>query len=91
MLLANKDKSWLIDDQHKKKVWRPGGNVEAVLLIHGRIAGTWRYDRRSKDLRIRLSPFTRLTRGATRAEERQAKAVAKFFGLELAALDWLDI
>ena len=41
MLLALKDKSWLIDNEHKKKVWRPGGNVEATLLIHGRIAGTW--------------------------------------------------
>ena len=91
MLLALKDKSWLIDNAHKKKVWRPGGNVEATLLIHGRIAGTWRYDRRSKGLRISLSPFAPLTRGATRAVERQAKAVAKFFGLELAALDWVDI
>ena len=91
MLLALKDKSWLIDNEHKKKVWRPGGNVEATLLIHGRIAGTWRYDRRSKGLRISLSPFAPLTRGATRAVERQAKAVAKFFGLELAVLDWVDI
>ena len=64
----------------------PGPLVPAPAL-----AGTWRYDRRPEGLRITLSPFAPLTRGATRAVERQAKAVAKFFGLELAALDWVDI
>ncbi len=59
-----------------------------MLLIGGRIAGTWRYDRLAKGLRIRLSPFTPLSRGTTRAVERQAKAVATFFGLQLAALEW---
>ncbi len=91
MLIALKDKSWLTDEEHRKKVWRPGANVEPTLLIHGRIAGTWRYDRRSKGLRISLSPFAPLTSSASRAVERQAKAVAKFFGLELAALDWGDV
>ena len=89
MLLATKDKSWLIAPELKRRVWRPAAWVEAVLLIHGRMAGTWRYDRRSKGLRIRMSPFASLTRRAAQAVE-QAKAVAKFFGLELTTLDWLD-
>ncbi len=38
MLLATKDKSWSIDEQHQKRVWRPGVQVEAVLLIRGRAA-----------------------------------------------------
>jgi len=91
MVLATKDKSWLIDEEHKRKVWRPAAHVEAVLLVHGRIAGTWRYERRSKGLRIRLSPFAPLTRGASQAVERQAKAVAGFLRLELTALEWLGI
>ena len=87
LLLAIKDKSWLIDPEQKKKVWRPAAHVAAVLLVGGRIAGTWRYDRRSKSLSIRVSPFDSLSRTEAGAVMEQAKGIAAFFGLELKALE----
>jgi len=83
LVLATKDKSWLVDDEHYKKVWRPSAHVEAVLLVRGRIAGTWRYERRTKSVRIRVVPFTKPGRAVARAAEVQAAAVARFIGLEL--------
>ncbi len=86
LLLATKDKSWLIDEEHYKKVWRPAAHVEAVLLVAGRIAGTWSYERKAAGLRVRLTAFARLPKTVIRAAERQATAIAQFQGTELADL-----
>ncbi len=83
LLLATKDKSWLIDEEHYKKVWLPSAQVAAVLLVRGRIAGTWRYDRKAKGLHVRVDPFTPLSRTIHRAAEKQAAGIASFIGLEL--------
>ncbi|MCH7702127.1 MAG: winged helix DNA-binding domain-containing protein [Planctomycetes bacterium] len=87
LLLATKDKWWLIDEAHYKKVWRPSAHVEAVLLVRGRIAGTWRYDRTSKLFRVQISPFATLTRAVTQAAHKQAAGIANFLGLQLADVE----
>ncbi len=81
--IGSKDKNWLIDPSHYKKVWRPGAHVEAVVLVGGRIAGTWRYDKKTKGLAIGIKPFEPFSRTVARAVEKQAKRVAKFLGLDL--------
>ena len=86
LLLATKDKNWLIERRHKKQVWRPGGHVNAVILVGGRIVGTWRYDKRAKGLVISVTPFEPLSRAVARAVETQARAVARFMGLDLLEL-----
>jgi hypothetical protein len=86
-VLSTKDKSWLIDDEHKKKVWWPAAHVAAVLLVRGRIAGTWRYDRKARGLDVRVSPFARLSRPVAGAVEKQAKAIAGFLDLPLREFD----
>ena len=90
LLLATKDKSWLIDEEHYKKVWRPGGHVEAVLLVRGRIGGTWRYDRKAKGLHVLLRPFSVLSPVVARAAERQAAAIGDFLSLPLAGFEVAD-
>lgn len=87
LVLATRDKTWLIDEAHYKRVWRPAAHVEAVLLVGGRIAGTWRYDRRPAGLDIALSPFAPLTKRVRREIERQAAGVARFLELPLANLE----
>ena len=87
LVLATKDKSWLIDEEHYKKVWRPSAHVEAVLLARGRIAGTWRYDRKAGGLHVRVSPFDKLPATVVRAAEKQAAGVAAFQGQDLARFE----
>ncbi|MCP4249303.1 MAG: winged helix DNA-binding domain-containing protein [bacterium] len=87
LVLAMKDKSWLIDEQHYKKVWRPSAHVEAVLLVRGRIAGTWRYERKTKQLNVRVSPFASLSRTVTEAADKQAAGIAAFLGLQLGGFE----
>ena len=87
LLLATKDKAWLIDAEHYKKVWRPSAHVDPALLVRGRIAGTWRYDRKGSGLRLTLRPFAPLTRPVTRALEQQAEELAGFLDLPLVGFD----
>jgi hypothetical protein len=85
LLLAHKDKDWIVPDAHYARVWRPAGHIEAVVLDHGRAVATWRYDRiGSGGLRVRVFPFrARLPVRVSKALKRNAKAVAAFFGLKL--------
>jgi len=86
LLLGTKDKSWLIDSANYKKVWRAAAHVEPVLLVAGRIQGTWRYDRRARGIDIRVKPFKKLTRTVEGAVERQARSLARFLELPLGGL-----
>lgn len=86
LLLPHKDKSWLIEMEQHKRVWRKAGHIEGTLLEHGRIIGTWRYKRTKSRLTITLSPFAPLPAHVQRAIEQEAQGVADFFGLPLTAL-----
>ena len=87
IVLATKDKWWLIDEKHYKKVWRAAAHVEAVVLVGGRIAGTWRYDRKPSGLAVTVSPFARFSRPVAASVRKQAAAIAEFLELPLAVVD----
>ncbi len=44
--LSYQDKSWLIDQEQNSRVWGKAGIVEAVILVDGAIAATWRRDKK---------------------------------------------
>jgi hypothetical protein len=83
LLLGLKNKSWLVDPAYYNRVWRPAGHIEGVILDYGRIAGTWRYDRRNGGLVVSVFPFEALPAQVKAAVEQNAAGVAKFFGLTL--------
>ncbi len=56
--LSYQDKSWLIAKEHNSKVWGKAGIVEAVILIDGAIAATWRRDKAG----VNVYPITKLTK-----------------------------
>ncbi len=87
-LLAHKDKDWVVPAKFYDRVWRPAGHIEAVVLAHGRAVATWRYDRiGAGTLAVRVFPFQRaLPRDVGTAVRRQAKEVARFFGLKPVAV-----
>lgn len=58
LLLGHADKSWLIDDASKSLVWSKNADVRAVVLLHGRIQGTWQYKWEKKGaLKIEVDLF----------------------------------
>lgn len=83
VLLAHRDKTWIVDAQHYDKVWRPAGHIEPILLVGGRAAGTWRYQRKGRTLDVELRPFRKLRAAERKAVQARLRRVAGFFGLEL--------
>jgi hypothetical protein len=90
LLLGIKDKAWIVDERHYKRVFRIAGHIEGTLLERGRIAGTWRYDRKDSGLAISLFPFSPLSARVRQAVEENANGVARFFGLPLTDLTFED-
>jgi len=86
LLLAHKDKSWLVAPEHYKRVWRPAGHIEGTIVEYGRLIGTWRYKRTSRHLSITIDPFMPLPQHVQSVVEQKAEAIANFFGLQLAEL-----
>ena len=88
ILLAHKDKDWVVPEKYYNRVWRPAGHIEAVVLAHGRAVATWRYDRLGAGtLAVRVFPFKGpLPRHVGKEIRRQAKDVARFFGLKPVAV-----
>ncbi|MBE7212738.1 MAG: AlkZ family DNA glycosylase, partial [Gluconacetobacter diazotrophicus] len=84
LLLAHRDKDWVVPEKYYDRVWRPAGHIEAVVLAHGRAVATWRYDRiGAGTLAVRVFPFKgALPRHVGKALRHQAKEVARFFGLK---------
>jgi hypothetical protein len=87
LLLAHKDKAWVVPSDHYKQVWRPAGHIEGVVLDQGTAVATWRYDRTGQALTIQVHPFNpRLPHSVRPALRRLAPKIAAFFGLSLTDL-----
>jgi hypothetical protein len=90
LLLAHRDKTWLVSPRRYDAVWRPAGHIEPVILRSGRIAGTWRYDRGSSGLQITLRPFRAPGVRYRRQLERLAEGIAGFFEMPLSQVELED-
>ncbi len=87
ILLGHRDRQRLIDDAFRTRVFRPAAVVEAVVLVHGRVAGTWRMKKTTRELQVVYEPFRKARDGAPpKAIEAEFKRLAAWLGLERLAL-----
>lgn len=57
LLLGLKDKSHLVDADHYKSVYRPAGWLAPVVLVDGRVAGTWSHTWKPRSLSVKVEEF----------------------------------
>lgn len=84
MMLSHQDKSeWLPEKEHQKKIWY-STHVQPVVLIHGKIHGSWKWTRTAKGLSIELIPFvTPFSSVQMTVIEQEIKKIAEFLKLPL--------
>ena len=86
-LLGHRDKAVLVDRKRYKSVFRSAGWIAPVLLVDGRVAGTWEPARARGALVARVRPFGRPAPGVRAAARDALAPLAAFEGLE-ARLTW---
>lgn len=84
MVLAHKDKSWLIGEKHYKKVWRIAAHVEGVLVKRGRIVGVWKFQRKAKAIRFQTNHFRKSDQISKRDQQKLMQRLATYMGYD----DW---
>jgi uncharacterized protein YcaQ len=72
-----------LEPRYKARVFRPQGWISAVVLVDGRIAGVWEYDRRGRRLRVEVEAFGDLPTWAREQIEAEAERLAAFFASQL--------
>jgi hypothetical protein len=69
LLLAHSDRSRVVPDAHRKKVFLPGLRVAATFLLDGFVSGVWKVERTKKSATLVIEPFA-----AVAKKERDALA-----------------
>ncbi|HYM38766.1 MAG TPA: winged helix DNA-binding domain-containing protein [Thermoplasmata archaeon] len=77
-LMGHKGRDHLVDAAHYKRIYRAAGWVYPAVLVDGRIAGEWSYERQGKRLRVRVTPYVPLEAAVRDRAQREAEDVARF-------------
>jgi hypothetical protein len=85
-VLGYEDREHLVPSKYRKEVYH-GGQTVPVVLVDGRAASVWRYERRGKKLDIRIAPFGPFDRSTRDLLEQEAEDIGRFFGQQT-ALDY---
>lgn len=78
MILAHADRSRLIDERYRKVLVTKNLIVPATFLIDGRVAGTWKIERKKKVAALNLTPFATIPKAQTADVEREGEALLRF-------------
>jgi hypothetical protein len=90
VVTATRQAERLMPGPFKARVYRPQGWLSPVLLVGGRMDGTWRQQAKGRRLLVTIEPFTGPPPAwARRAAEAEAERLAAFSGGEL-ELRWAD-
>jgi hypothetical protein len=73
----------LLPEGLRSKVYRPQGWISPVLLVNGRMEGTWRHQLRGKFVEVAVEPFGRMPAWVRRGVEEEAERLAVFLGRKL--------
>jgi len=62
LVLSHADRSRVISEEHRKKVFLSAARVRATFLIDGFVRGAWKVEKTRKTATLQIEPFERLSR-----------------------------
>ncbi len=77
-----KDRSAIIEPQFTKYVNGGGGLLNAVVVLNGRVEGTWKRTLGKTNVDIAITPFRKFSASEVSAIEKEAKRYGAFVGRE---------
>lgn len=79
-LLGHVETSHLVDAKHYKRVYRKAGWISPVVLLNGRVIGTWSNTRRGNRFYFEIEPFESLSKALRTKVEEEAASLGGFLG-----------
>ncbi|MCM1566425.1 MAG: winged helix DNA-binding domain-containing protein, partial [Dehalobacter sp.] len=80
-IIAYKDRSDISEAREIEKMISMGNALTAVIILDGKVAGTWNKALKKSRVEIRLSPFRKLGKDEQEALESEVARYGKFVGL----------
>jgi hypothetical protein len=77
----------LLPGDLRRRVYRPQGWISPVLLVNGRMQGTWRHEIKGSRVEVVIQPFVKAPVWVRRAAGQEAERLAAFLGCTL-SLAW---
>ncbi len=77
-LLGHKSHGSVVDEKHRKKVYRNQGWVSPVVLVDGRALGVWSHAEKKNDLEVRVAPFSSLSARVSSLVREEASDLGRF-------------
>jgi hypothetical protein len=90
MLLAWKDPSRVLDGGDRGAVFRPAGQIEAVVLLHGHAAATWRVTCTTRAAGFAVTPIQRVGVRARKQVEAEFERLGVWTGAGTTMVTWND-
>ena len=88
--LLQRDRETLVPDKAlRPRVWR-SISAPGVVLMDGRLVGTWRQQKKGKRLLVTMEPFVPLAQKARSDIETEAQTVARYRGSQSAEVAFTD-
>ncbi len=88
MTLAWKDPSRILDDGDRTAVFRPAGQIEAIVLLRGRAAATWRMTRTAKAAGFAVTPLRRISARTKAQVETEFERLSAWTGARKTTVTW---
>jgi len=79
-LLGHRDRDHLVDRAHYKQVYKDQGWLAPVVLVDGRVAGTWSYQRHPRKLAVEVKMFAAFKKETRAKAKEEAYDLARFLG-----------
>lgn len=86
-LMGYASRDHLVEKQHAAKVSRTAGWISAVVLLDGKVEGTWTHTLKNGSIRITVAPFRRFSTAVKAEVKKRAGEIAKSLGAEKVVLE----
>lgn len=78
LVLGHDDRTRFISKEHRANVFLPGLRVAPTFLVDGRVAGTWKIERKKTVAVLLLSPFGGMDRERREALQSEGEGLVRF-------------
>ena len=78
LLLSHSNRSRVIADEYRSKVYLPGLRVAATILVDGFVRGAWKIEKAKTAATLVIEPFEKLTKKDRAALTEEGERLARF-------------